>query len=64
KGYLVCVVEDDGRGFKVAQAEKASERRMHFGLLNMRERAEMIKAALTVDSSPGKGTKVTLRVPL
>ncbi|MBI2845452.1 MAG: sensor histidine kinase, partial [Chloroflexi bacterium] len=56
KGYLVCFVEDDGRGFKVTQAEKASERRMHFGLLNMRERAEMIKASLAVESAPGKGT--------
>lgn len=62
--HLVCEVEDDGRGFKVASIEKAYERRMHFGLLNMRERAEMIKATLTVDSSPGKGTKVTLRVLL
>lgn len=64
KGYLLCQVEDDGRGFNVAQIEKAYERRMHFGLLNMRERAEMFKATLRVESVPGQGTKVILRVPL
>lgn len=64
KVHLVAEVEDDGHGFNVPQTEKTYDRRMHFGLLNMRERAEMIKATLRVESVPGQGTKVILRVPL
>lgn len=63
-GQLVCVVEDDGRGFDVKQTERAYDRRVHFGLINTLERAEMIGGYVTVESVPGEGTKVTLRVPI
>jgi PAS domain S-box-containing protein len=48
-------VADDGRGFD-AQAIPPG----HLGLGIMRERAEAIGAALTVDSSPGAGTRVMI----
>jgi len=34
------------------------------GLQSMRERAEMLGRSLCVDSAPGAGTKVELRVPI
>lgn len=55
-------VEDDGSGFEpqtVFAAEGGS-----FGLIGMRERAERIDGALLVDSHPGKGTRVEVKVPL
>lgn len=54
---LLVEVADQGAGF--TQASKAG----HWGLVGMRERAARIGATLTVDSAPGFGTKVTLRVP-
>jgi signal transduction histidine kinase len=53
---LRLVVEDDGSGFDPAAASGD----MRFGLLGMRERAEMVGGKLSIDSAPGKGTQVTL----
>jgi signal transduction histidine kinase len=33
-------------------------------MVNMRERAELIRAALHLESAEGKGTRITLEVPL
>jgi PAS domain S-box-containing protein len=59
-GSLVLVVEDDGIGFDPA----APERAQGIGLLGMRERAELVGATLEVESSPGNGTSIFLRVPV
>jgi PAS domain S-box-containing protein len=56
---LVLWVRDRGAGFDVATRGKAG-----LGLESMRERARLIQARLTVRSWPGKGTKITMRVPL
>jgi signal transduction histidine kinase len=61
---LVAVVEDDGAGFDMASVEGSYGQRGSLGLLNMRERAEMVDGMLTIRSVPGFGTTVTLRVPL
>jgi len=53
---LRATVRDDGRGFD-PNADQAN----HFGLLGLREQAELIGAALSVESAPGRGTVVTLR---
>ena len=54
-------IEDDGKGFAV---ETLSRDGLHFGLQTMRGRAEAAGGTLTVDSSPGRGTRVTVRLPL
>lgn len=61
---LVAVVEDDGAGFDIAAVDGSYGQRGSLGLLNMRERAEMVDGMLTIRSVPGFGTSVTLRVPL
>ncbi len=53
-----CVVSDDGKGFDPNQPQ----RHYHFGLFSMHERARTINAALTIDSQPGRGTTVRLRL--
>ncbi|MDP9483095.1 MAG: sensor histidine kinase [Chloroflexota bacterium] len=55
-------IRDDGLGFDVGAA--ASRSRRNFGLQFMRERAELIGAALEVSSRPDAGTVVRLVVPL
>jgi signal transduction histidine kinase len=60
-------VRDDGQGFGVDTIEQDYAQRGSFGLLNMRERAELIEGKLTITSStklPDRGTVVTLEVPL
>jgi signal transduction histidine kinase len=48
----------------VGMASNTPIRRDAFGLLGMRERAELIGASLTLDSRAGCGTAVRLRVPV
>jgi len=54
-------VRDDGRGFAATSALARGE---HFGLLGMRERADEIGGQLRVDSTPGAGTKIEIRIPM
>ncbi|MGH9631721.1 MAG: sensor histidine kinase [Bryobacteraceae bacterium] len=60
---LTVEVEDNGIGFG-PRANADSPVSMHFGLLGMRERAAGLGGTLTVDSRPGKGTRVRLWLPL
>ena len=56
-------VIDKGKGFDpVKQRNDADE--MGFGLFNIRERVDLLGGAVDVESTPGKGTTVTLKVPL
>ena len=59
---VVAVVEDDGTGFDVAQVLGSYATRGSLGLLQMRESARLIGASLSIDSSPGHGTRVRLRI--
>jgi signal transduction histidine kinase len=57
---LELVVADDGRGFAAAAGPPEG----HFGLLLMGERARAAGGVLTVESAPGRGTRVVLDLPL
>jgi two-component system sensor histidine kinase UhpB len=54
-------VADDGAGFC---ADPAVGKPKSFGLAGMRERAALLGGTLVVGSKPGKGTSVTLELPL
>ena len=55
-------VRDNGRGFDVSALETADD--THIGLKNVRERVEqMCGGTLHVESEPGKGAAVTIRIP-
>ncbi|OGO40727.1 MAG: hypothetical protein A2Z03_07220 [Chloroflexi bacterium RBG_16_56_8] len=55
-------VEDDGQGFDPHRIPKSAQQ--FLGLQIMRERAASIGAELEVNSRPGGGTSVILRLPL
>jgi PAS domain S-box-containing protein len=63
-GKLVLIVEDDGVGFSAARGTAKMQRRGGLGLIGMRERAAVIGGTLEIESKPGKGTTVFVRVPL
>jgi signal transduction histidine kinase len=58
-GRVLLQVEDHGQGF-APEAIHTEEK--HMGLSSMRERAEMMGGTLTIDSSPGEGTRLTVEV--
>ncbi|HKZ70454.1 MAG TPA: GAF domain-containing sensor histidine kinase [Anaerolineales bacterium] len=62
----ICALEiqDDGVGFDVAAVTGSYEHRGSLGMVNMRERTELVNGVLHLDSAPGKGTKITILIPL
>ncbi|WP_058186718.1 sensor histidine kinase [Terracidiphilus gabretensis] len=64
-GEAALEVRDDGQGFVPPVADGRVESPPgHYGLTGMRERAEGIGGVLEVESSPGEGTAVRLRIPV
>ena len=58
-GGLELAIHDDGIGFDPAQVYPG-----HLGLASMRERAAQVGGSLSIESAPGRGSTITLRVPL
>jgi signal transduction histidine kinase len=61
EGHISFSVRDNGCGFDVASAPGPSDG--HFGLKGIGERIRAAKGTLEVESSPGKGTKATIKLP-
>ncbi len=58
--YLELTVEDDGVGFDAVAEPPAG----HLGLANLRERTAALGGIMTIESSPGQGTRLSIRIPL
>ena len=63
-GMAVLEVADNGKGFDVGSVSGNYESRGSLGMINMRERAEMLDGTLDISSAPGKGTKITIIFPV
>lgn len=60
-GVIVITITDDGVGFVPQECEKEDS----IGIKNVRFRLEsMVKGSLDIESAPGKGTKVTIKIPV
>jgi len=58
-GHAELRVADDGIGFDPKRATTG-----HHGLAGMRHRVQMFAGSFVLDSSPGKGTRIMVRIPL
>jgi PAS domain S-box-containing protein len=63
EGHADLVVQDDGGGFGVDSPEGATSMGEHYGLIGMRERAEMVGGIWELSSSD-RGTRVHVRLPM
>jgi len=61
--FLNICVEDDGAGFAL-NTNNTPARHAGLGILGMRERAVLLGGTLAIRSSPGKGTKLLLTLPI
>lgn len=57
-------IADEGLGFDVDAITKSYDKRGSLGMVNLRERTELINGLLHIDSAPGKGTRVNVYIPL
>jgi signal transduction histidine kinase len=55
---------DEGKGFDVDAITKSYDKRGSLGMVNLRERTELVNGLLHIDSAPGKGTRVNVYIPL
>jgi signal transduction histidine kinase len=63
-GHVSLIVEDDGQGFDAASMLGASATLGKLGLLGMQERATLAGGSFEIESNPGAGTTVFVRLPL
>lgn len=61
--WVRASVEDNGSGFDVDEVMQAAEQQKTMGLVTLRERIEMLGGQLHLDSSIGRGTKISLEMP-
>lgn len=60
EGVLRLGVDDDGIGFDAGTEPPAG----HLGLANLRQRATALGGVMTIDSAPGRGTRLGVVIPL
>jgi len=60
---IYAIITDDGSGFDVDDATQKARLRGSLGMINLRERAELIGGELRLHSELGWGTRVAVRVP-
>ncbi|MBL8080061.1 MAG: GAF domain-containing protein [Anaerolineales bacterium] len=65
-GIALLEIIDNGVGFDVKAVTQAYDQRASssLGMVNLRERAELVNGLFQLDSTPGKGTKVQVYIPL
>jgi len=62
-GHLAAEVADDGVGFDLARALDRSITRLHLGLDSAAERIRLAGGELSIDSGPGRGTRIRFTIP-
>lgn len=60
---LKTIIRDDGAGFEVEAVMSNYESRGSLGMINLQERAELVGGELSIESTPGEGTQVTISIP-
>lgn len=64
KDLLRLEIEDDGKGFDVDRVQSNYEQRGSLGMVNLHERTELVNGIIKIESNPGRGTKVSVTVPV
>jgi signal transduction histidine kinase len=61
---VIVQIKDDGVGFDADAVNSNYDQRGSLGMVNMRERTELLSGTLRIDSAEGKGTTVSIVVPI
>jgi signal transduction histidine kinase len=64
QGIALLEIADNGVGFDVKAVDSGYDKRGSLGMVNLRERTELVNGMLNIDSAPGKGTRVQVYIPL
>lgn len=64
EGVIVAEIQDDGVGFDPDSFKDGNRGGRGYGLLGMRERALLLGGEIEIDSRPGEGTRVEVKIPV
>ena len=64
RNQLLTIVEDDGQGFDVEAVGLAPGEGRGLGLLGMQERVSLVGGNFNIESRPGAGTTLVIRIPI
>jgi signal transduction histidine kinase len=64
KEMALLEIQDDGIGFDVESVNRNYDQRGSLGMINLRERTELVNGVLNIQSTAGKGTRVQVYIPL
>ena len=59
---VTMIIEDNGQGFDFAAASKKGDQCL--GLMGMKERVNLLGGSFVIESAPGEGTTIRVRIPL
>lgn len=62
--HVRAIIEDNGQGFDVEAVMPGAGEESRLGLLGMKERLALVEGTLEIESSPGTGTTLFVRIPL
>jgi signal transduction histidine kinase len=63
-GLALLEIQDDGIGFDVAAVTRTYDQRGSLGMVNLKDRTELVNGVLGIQSVPGKGTRVQVYIPM
>jgi signal transduction histidine kinase len=63
-GQVELVIEDNGIGVTPEQMNRRQVRHQGWGLAGIQERAALVGGTFDIDSAPGRGTRLTVHIPL
>jgi signal transduction histidine kinase len=64
RGLALLEIRDDGIGFDVEKMRSTYENRGSLGMINLKERSELLNGVFQLQSKPGVGTRVQVYIPL
>jgi len=61
---ILVEIADEGVGFDLKAVQENYEGRTSLGMVNLKERSELIEGTLSIESAPGRGTTISVVVPV
>jgi signal transduction histidine kinase len=62
--HLTMRIEDDGKGFDVSKLTSVDDGGRGSGVFGMKERVKLMGGSCSIESEPGQGTRINVRIPL
>lgn len=63
-GRAQAIIEDDGQGFDTTKPHRPADQEGGLGLIGIQERLNVLGGSLNLESAPGRGTTLIVRIPV